>query len=83
VKSFDLYQPSWEFLKDSPKFVSVTFEQAAPPERTQCKLFSPNGSIDTPGLDTPVIPQPIGKKKSKKTAGRRKNTTKRYRNIEK
>ena len=66
MKSFDLYQPSWEFLKDSPKFVSITFEQAAAPERTQCKLFSPNGSIDTPGLDTPVKPQPIGKKKRAK-----------------
>jgi hypothetical protein len=58
---------------------SYTFEQAAAPERTQCKLFFPNGSIDTPGLDTPVKPQPIGKKKSKETAGRRKNTTKCYR----
>jgi hypothetical protein len=23
VKSFDLYRPSWEFLKESPKFATI------------------------------------------------------------
>ena len=65
MKSFDLYQPSWEFLKDSPKFVSITVAQAVIPERTQCKLFSPEGSTDTPELELPVISRPIGKIRTK------------------
>jgi hypothetical protein len=24
VKSFDVYRPAWEYLKDTPKFISIT-----------------------------------------------------------
>ncbi len=67
VKSFDLYRPSWEFLRDSPKFLSITMAQNAAVERTQCKLFSPDGNTESSGVETPAqAPRPIGKKRAKR-----------------
>ena len=68
VKSFDLYRPSWEFLKDSPKFRSITMAHNAAVDRTQCRLFSPNGTTESSELETPAEapPRPLGKKRAKR-----------------
>jgi hypothetical protein len=79
ISSFDLYRPSWEFLKDSPKFASITAALASNPcikAATKRKpsitpdngteLFSPDPNIYT--LETPNEREsrPIGNKASKR-----------------
>ncbi len=73
VKTFDLYRPSWEFLKDSPKFASITHAQtaasaSASKERKQSHLSTDSTSPETPALETPTHDTtcPIGKKRAKR-----------------
>jgi hypothetical protein len=73
VKTFDLYRPSWEFLKDSPKFASITHAHTAAcgtasKERKQSLLSTDSTSPETPVLETPTQDtiRPIGKKKTKR-----------------
>ncbi len=61
VKSFDLYRPSWEFLKNSPKFATITAANSlAQRDLDAKKKASPEGDEDL------LTPRPIGKKKAKR-----------------
>ncbi len=61
VKSFDIYRPSWEFLKNSPKFATITAaNNLAQRDLDAKKKASPEGDEDL------LTPRPIGKKKAKR-----------------
>jgi hypothetical protein len=73
VKTFDLYRPAWEFLKDSPKFISITHANNAATttawrERKQSLVPTDSSSPDTPALETPTQHTmcPMGNKKAKR-----------------
>jgi hypothetical protein len=70
VKTFDLYRPAWEFLKDSPKFISITHANNAATTAASKQSLVPtdSSSPDTPALETPTqhAMRPMGKKKAKR-----------------
>ncbi len=73
VKTFDLYPPSWEFLKDYPKFISITHANnaattTASRERKHSLLPADSSSPETPALGTPTqdTMRPMGKKRAKR-----------------
>ena len=71
IKSFDIYRPAWEFLKDSPKFLSITTATNAAP-RTISTVSNDESNNETPPGSEWVTPQasldkrPIGKKLAKR-----------------
>ena len=67
VKSFDVYRPAWEYLKDTPKFISITTANNAA-SRAVSSLSSTDASPATE-LITPqqsLQKRPIGKKSAKR-----------------
>ena len=58
AKSFDLYRPSWEYLKDSAKFARISLAHQA--------VKRSNNSNSEEDLITPTPKNPVGKKKAKR-----------------
>jgi len=60
VKSFDLYQPSWEYLKESAKFATICLANTLPGRASGSKRSSPPGEENIA-----PISRPVGKKQAK------------------
>jgi hypothetical protein len=79
ITTFDLYRPSWEFLKDSPKFKSISAALSSNPcvratnKRKAAispddgnQLFSPGPNSSTVETPSHRDSRPLGKKASKR-----------------
>ncbi len=70
INSFDLYHPTWEYLKDSAKFQSITVALKSGPHAAESKgksdvpkeLTEPD---DAPSSTVTRAARPMGQKKSK------------------
>jgi len=70
LASFDIYRPSWEYLKDCPKFISITKAlQSNPVVKEKKKRSVPNYNDDeevSPGGSSGDYPRPLGNKLAKR-----------------
>jgi hypothetical protein len=64
VKSFDLYWPSWEFLKESPKFATIMLTNSMAKQVSDLK--SGDDEEDLSPVFVQDTPRPIGRKKAKR-----------------
>jgi hypothetical protein len=70
LASFDIYRPSWEYLKDCPKFISITKAlQSNPVVKEKKKRSVSNYNDDeevSPGGSSGDYPRPLGNKLAKR-----------------
>jgi len=65
VKSFDLYRPSWEFLKESPKFATIMLTNSMAKQVSELKTGDDEEDL-RPVSVVQDTPRPIGCKKAKR-----------------
>jgi len=74
IKSFDPYRPAWEYLKESPKFISMTAATNAAP-RVVSSTVTNDDNVESHVVSAEDMPtaskfsvRPIGNKKAKRMA---------------